>query len=50
MLKLPPQGMDRVLDEGLTPLLARGIVTADLQPVAAERALLEFYAASVPAV
>jgi glycerol-3-phosphate O-acyltransferase len=50
VLKLPPQGMDRVLEEGLAPLIARGLVTPQLQPVAAEKALLAFYAASVPAV
>jgi glycerol-3-phosphate O-acyltransferase len=50
VLKLPPQGMERVLEEGLAPLIARGLVTPQLQPVAAEKALLAFYAASVPAV
>ncbi len=49
VLKLPPQGMAQALEEGLAPLIGRGLVTADLQPVAAERALLAFYAASVPA-
>ncbi len=49
VLKLPPQGMAQALEEGLAPLLARGLVTEGLQPVAAERALLAFYAASVPA-
>ncbi|MDM7932925.1 1-acyl-sn-glycerol-3-phosphate acyltransferase [Tabrizicola sp.] len=48
VLKLPPQGLSAVLDEGLTPLIARGLVTESLQPVAAERRLLDFYAASVP--
>ncbi|MCX7288467.1 MAG: 1-acyl-sn-glycerol-3-phosphate acyltransferase [Rhodobacterales bacterium] len=48
VLKLPPQGIDTVLDEGLTPLIARGLVTSALQPVVAERKLLDFYAASVP--
>ena len=50
VLKLPPQGLDRTLDEGLTPLIARGLVTSALQPVASERALLAFYAASVPEI
>jgi glycerol-3-phosphate O-acyltransferase len=49
-LKLPPQGLTAALEEGLAPLVQRGIVTAALQPVAAERALLQFYAASVPEV
>ncbi len=48
VLKLPPPGGASVLDEGLGPLIRRGLVTDALQPVAAERALLDFYAASVP--
>jgi glycerol-3-phosphate O-acyltransferase len=48
VLKLPPQGIGATLDEGLTPLIRRGLVTEALQPVASERALLAFYAASVP--
>ena len=48
VLKLPPQGLDKVLDEGLAPLIARGLVTKGLQPVAAERQLLQFYAAAIP--
>ncbi len=48
VLKLPPQGLAGVMQEGLLPLQARGLVTADLLPVAAERALLDFYAASIP--
>lgn len=48
VLKLPPMGGTSVLDEGLEPLIRRGLVSADLKPVAAERALLDFYAASVP--
>lgn len=50
VLKLPPVGGASVLDEGLEPLIRRGLVTAELKPVAGERALLEFYAASVPAI
>ena len=50
VLKLPPVGGASVLDEGLEPLIRRGLVTADLKPVAGERALLEFYAASVSAI
>lgn len=48
VLKLPPMVGTSVLDEGLEPLIRRGLVSADLKPVAAERALLDFYAASVP--
>lgn len=48
VLKLPPMGGTSVLDEGLEPLIRRGLVSTDLKPVAAERALLDFYAASVP--
>ena len=36
------------MTEPATVLQARGVVSADLQPVPAQRALLEFYAASVP--
>ena len=48
MLKLPPQGLDMALEEGLAPLIARGLVTEALQPVASERPLLQFYAAAIP--
>ena len=48
VLKLPPQGLAAALEEGLVPLIRRGLVTEALQPVASERALLDFYAASVP--
>jgi glycerol-3-phosphate O-acyltransferase len=50
VLKLPPQGLAVTLEEGLTPLVKRGLVTEGLQPVAGEQALLAFYAASVPEV
>jgi glycerol-3-phosphate O-acyltransferase len=50
VLKLPPQGPAAVLDDGLEPLIRRGIVSESLQPVLTERALLDFYAASVPEV
>ena len=53
ILKLPPQGLDVALSEGLTPLLARGIVVegADgLQVPAEAQALLAFYAAPVQQV
>jgi glycerol-3-phosphate O-acyltransferase len=48
VLKLPPQGLAATVEEGLAPLIRRGLVTDGLQPVARERALLDFYAASVP--
>jgi glycerol-3-phosphate O-acyltransferase len=48
VLKLPPQGVGAALAEGLDPLIARGLVTEDLQPVAGQSAVLAFYAASVP--
>jgi glycerol-3-phosphate O-acyltransferase len=50
VLKLPPQGLEVTVEEGLTPLIRRGLVTERLQPVAQERALLAFYAAAVPEV
>jgi glycerol-3-phosphate O-acyltransferase len=50
VLKLPPQGPEAILEEGLTPLIRRGIVSEGLQPIPAERAVLAFYAASVPPV
>ncbi len=50
VLKLPPQGLGAALEEGLTPLIRRGLVTEALQPVATEGKLLRFYAASVPEV
>jgi hypothetical protein len=50
VLKLPPVGGASVLDEGLEPLIRRGLVSGDLKPVPSERALLEFYAASVPEI
>ena len=50
VLKLPPQGLDVALNEGLTPLLARGIVIEGpdgLQVPTKAQALLAFYAAPV---
>jgi len=48
VLKLPPEGMAAVLEQGLEPLRRRGLVDARLQPVAGQRPLLAFYAAAVP--
>lgn len=50
VLKLPPQGVEQVLEEGLVPLIARGLVTKDLQPAPGEAALLAFYANAVPGI
>jgi glycerol-3-phosphate O-acyltransferase len=47
VLRLPSEAA-AVVEEGLAPLIRRGLVTGDLQPVARHRALLAFYAASVP--
>jgi glycerol-3-phosphate O-acyltransferase len=47
ILYLPNQSIEAVLDEGLQPLIRRGLVTDTLQPVASEAAVLAFYAASV---
>jgi glycerol-3-phosphate O-acyltransferase len=48
VLNLPQGGLAAVLDEGLSPLVQRGLVSEDLHPVAQERALLAFYANAVP--
>lgn len=50
VLRLPPHGLAATLDEGLRPLLGRGIVTDGPQGLAArpgQEALLGFYAAPV---
>ena len=47
VLKLPPQGVARAMEEGLTPLLQRGIVGADLRPTAENLGILAFYAGPV---
>jgi glycerol-3-phosphate O-acyltransferase len=49
VLKLPPGGLEATLAEGLAPLIARGLVSDTLQPVAQRKALLHFYANAVPA-
>lgn len=48
VLRLPPEGLNATLEEGLAPLIARGIIGTDLHPIAAQADLLAFYAASVP--
>ena len=45
-----PEDPAAALEEGLAPLIARGIITPGLQPLPSAAALLAFYAASVPAV
>jgi glycerol-3-phosphate O-acyltransferase len=47
VLKLPPQGVERAMEEGLTPLLRRCLVTKDLRAAAESAAILAFYAAPV---
>jgi glycerol-3-phosphate O-acyltransferase len=47
VLKLPPQGLGQVLDEGLSPLLGRGLVGDDLQVGQGSGPLLAFYAAPI---
>jgi glycerol-3-phosphate O-acyltransferase len=44
VLNLPEGGLAAILAEGLDPLIRRGVVSENLQPVAEERALLSFYA------
>jgi glycerol-3-phosphate O-acyltransferase len=46
-LKLAERGLEATLDEGLSMLIARRIVSSDLRPLAAQESLLRFYAASV---
>ena len=47
VLKLPPQGLETALDEGLSPLLGRGLVGSDLRASQGSAPVLAFYAASV---
>jgi len=47
VLKLPPQGMAQAIEEGLAPLVGRGIVGPGGQALPATAALLAFYAAPV---
>jgi glycerol-3-phosphate O-acyltransferase len=44
VLKLPPQGIEAAVAEGLAPLIARGIVLPDLTLAPNGQALLDFYA------
>lgn len=47
VMKLPPQGLERVLDEGLSGLIARGFVGPDLRVAPGAQAMLAYYGASV---
>jgi glycerol-3-phosphate O-acyltransferase len=47
VLKLPPQGVEAALDEGLIPLTRRGLVGDDLRLTPGSQAVVAFYAASV---
>ena len=47
VLKLPPQGVARALEEGLAPLIGRGLVGEDLRPSAGSAPVLAYYAAAV---
>jgi glycerol-3-phosphate O-acyltransferase len=47
VLKLPPQGMAQALDEGLGPLIGRGLVGQDLRATSGSAPVLAYYAASV---
>jgi len=47
VMKLPPQGIGAAVDEGLSPLIARGIITDGLQPTAYGQPILDFYAGPV---
>ena len=47
VMKLPPQGIDATIAEGLTPLLARGIVLDTLQTAPDGQGTLDFYAGPV---
>ncbi|MFZ1467736.1 MAG: 1-acyl-sn-glycerol-3-phosphate acyltransferase [Paracoccaceae bacterium] len=48
VLRLAPQGLEQTLDEGLAPLVARGVLRPDLTPEPSQAALLAFYAAEIP--
>jgi glycerol-3-phosphate O-acyltransferase len=47
VLRLPPQGFEAALAEGLVPLQKRGLVGDDLLPTAGSAPVLAFYAAPV---
>ena len=47
VMKLAPDGIDATVEEGLAPLLARGLIGADLRPMPGAEAVLAFYSASI---
>ena len=47
VLKLPPSGIAATVEEGLAPLIARGLIEADLAPAEGAQGILDFYAASI---
>ena len=47
VLKLPPQGLTQLVEEGLSPLVARGLIDGALQPSENAAPVIAFYAAPV---
>ena len=47
VLKLPPQGLAQAVDEGLAPLIGRGLVGQDMQITAGSGGVVGYYAAAV---
>ena len=47
VFKLAPSGIEATVEEGLVPLLARGLIRPDFTPVPGAEARLAFYAASI---
>ena len=45
--KLAPDGLGATIDEGLGPLMARGLIDANLRPMPEAEAILAFYSASI---
>ncbi len=47
VMKLPPQGIEATVTEGLAPLIARGVLTSALQTGVNGQPILDFYAGPV---
>ncbi len=47
VMKLPPAGLAATVEEGLAPLIGRGLIGADLRPAEGAQPILDFYAAPV---